>query len=189
MSKAPASARSIATRQRILDAAQKLFGEVGYQRTTVRSVADRASINPALVIRYFGNKEGLFAAAANFELKLPDLTRVPKRKRGESLAAHLLQRWEGPDAGDELPALLAVAMTHPDGRRRLAKIMKDQLLPMVSQVVAPEAASTSAALIATQAIGLAFTRYVLKLPPVVELDNEYVVRFVGATFQRYLDVD
>lgn len=163
-----------------------MFGEVGYQRTTVRAVAARASINPALVIRYFGSKEGLFAAAARFDLKLPDLTVVPKRKRGEFLAKHLLQRWEGPDAGDELPALLAVAITHPDGRRRLMKIMKDQLVPAISDIVGPHAVSTCAALIATQAIGLAFTRYALKLPLAVQLSHEDIVTSIGATFQRYL---
>lgn len=189
MTKAPPSAKSLATRQRITEAAQKLFGEVGYQRTTVRAVADRAAINPALVIRYFGSKEGLFAATARFDLKLPDLTQVSKRKRGSFLARHLLERWDGPEAGDALPALLAVAITHPDGRRRLAKILKDQLEPAVAAVVAPHAAGGCAALIATQAIGLAFTRYVLKLPPVVDLSHEEIVTFIGSTFQRYLEID
>jgi hypothetical protein len=41
------------------EAAQELFGGQGYERTTVRDVAARASIDPAMVMRYFGSKEGL----------------------------------------------------------------------------------------------------------------------------------
>jgi len=49
----------------------------GYQATTIQAVATAADIDPAMVMRYFGNKEGLFAAAAEFDLRLPDLSRVP----------------------------------------------------------------------------------------------------------------
>jgi AcrR family transcriptional regulator len=54
---------SAATRHALLTAARELFGTVGYDATTVRAVADRAGVNQALLFRYFGNKEGLFAEA------------------------------------------------------------------------------------------------------------------------------
>jgi hypothetical protein len=44
-------------------------------------------------------------------------------------------------------------------------------------------------LIATQILGLALCRYVLKLPPVVGLRKTQIVEQVGATVQRYLDAD
>jgi AcrR family transcriptional regulator len=49
------------TRQALLDAAGELFTSEGYDRTTVRAIADRAGVNQALLFRYFGNKEALFA--------------------------------------------------------------------------------------------------------------------------------
>lgn len=54
---------SAATRRALLDAARELFAAAGYVDTTVRAVADRAGVNQALLFRYFGNKEGLFAEA------------------------------------------------------------------------------------------------------------------------------
>ncbi|MFC4949851.1 TetR/AcrR family transcriptional regulator [Pseudonocardia sp. GCM10023141] len=54
---------SAATRRALLDAARELFASDGYDATTVRAVADRAGVNQALLFRYFGNKEGLFAEA------------------------------------------------------------------------------------------------------------------------------
>ena len=56
--------KSARTRSAILDAAQRLFAEHGYDGTTVRDIAAQASIDPAMVIRYFGNKDELFAQAA-----------------------------------------------------------------------------------------------------------------------------
>ena len=51
------------TRQRILDAATRLFSERGYARTTVESIADHASVAPATVYQVFGNKQSILAAA------------------------------------------------------------------------------------------------------------------------------
>ena len=48
------------------------------------------------------------------------------------------------------------------------------------------AAAARAGLIATQMLGLAFCRYVLKLPPVVRLERAEIVRRIGATVQSYL---
>lgn len=53
-----------ATRRALLDAATALFAEQGYDRTTVRAIAERAGVNQALLFRYFGNKEAVFARAA-----------------------------------------------------------------------------------------------------------------------------
>ena len=46
-----------ATRAGILAAAQAQFGEQGFERTTIRSVAAAAAVDPALVMHYFGNKD------------------------------------------------------------------------------------------------------------------------------------
>ncbi|MEU7065678.1 TetR/AcrR family transcriptional regulator [Streptomyces sp. NPDC053429] len=48
-----------ATRLRLLEAAGDLFAERGYERTTVRAIAERAGANQALLFRYFGSKHGL----------------------------------------------------------------------------------------------------------------------------------
>jgi AcrR family transcriptional regulator len=52
------------TEGRILTAARELFGEQGFDRTTIRAIAARAGSDPGLVMRYFGSKEKLFAQAA-----------------------------------------------------------------------------------------------------------------------------
>lgn len=51
----------LTTRARIRDAAIELFGRDGFAATSVRSIADRAEVSPALVIHHFGSKELLRA--------------------------------------------------------------------------------------------------------------------------------
>src|SRR5215213_6594323 len=98
--------RSDATRAAILAAAREQFAASGYQAATIRSIAAAAAIDPAMVMRYYGNKEGLFAAAAEFDLELPDLGAVARSAVGHALVAHFLDRWEGDET---LMALLRAA--------------------------------------------------------------------------------
>ena len=51
--------RSAATRERILDAAEKLFAERGYHGVSIRDVTGAAEVDVALVSYHFGNKQGL----------------------------------------------------------------------------------------------------------------------------------
>jgi AcrR family transcriptional regulator len=177
--------RSQPTRDRILAAARKIFGEEGYDRTTIRMVATAAEIHPSLVMRYYGSKEGLFAAAATFDLQLPDLSAVPHEELGRTLVRHALRRW---GAGDgELPALLRIAVTHEPARNRLEEILRDQVAPALSGVCGRRRATTCAALVATQMLGLAVARFVLRLPIVTSLSERTLIDEVGPTIQAYID--
>ena len=50
-----------ATRQAILDAAADAFCRRGYDGAGTRDIAGAAGVDPRLITRYFGSKEGLFA--------------------------------------------------------------------------------------------------------------------------------
>src|SRR6266496_2151093 len=157
--------RSDATRAAILRAARERFAADGYERATIRAIATEAGIDPSMVMRYYGSKENLFARAAQFDLRLPDLSAVPRRKLGETLTRTLLDRW---DQSDALPIMLRAAMTN-------------------AAAIAPEAeAQERAGMVATQALGLAICRYVLKFPPLAEMPGDQVVARFSPTLQRYL---
>jgi AcrR family transcriptional regulator len=53
---------AVATRQALLTAAGELFHARGYEGATVRDIGERAGVDPALIARYFGGKEGLYLA-------------------------------------------------------------------------------------------------------------------------------
>ncbi|TCB93565.1 TetR/AcrR family transcriptional regulator [Micromonospora zingiberis] len=179
--------RSDATRAAILRAAQARFAADGYDRATIRAIAADARIDPSMVMRYYGSKEGLFAAAAEFDLRLPDFAGVPPERLGEALVGHFLTRWEG-DA--TLPALLRTACTNPGAAERVRAIFAGQLGVAVARVVAdPTQAPRRAGLIASQLLGVALTRYVLRLPPMVDIPPADLLTWLAPTIQRYLTAD
>lgn len=178
--------RSDLTRERILAAARDLFATLGYERATVRMIAEKAGIHASLVIRYFTSKEKLFAESSSFDLQLPDLSSTPAEQRGEALVRHFLDRWEKKNPAGDLPALLRLSVTHPDGREKLIAVFRKQVEPAIKRIAGPGDPAMSAALIATQFVGIAFLRYVIRLPSIANLDRSELVKRVGKTVQGYL---
>ncbi|MGW0879322.1 TetR/AcrR family transcriptional regulator [Streptomyces sp. NPDC002671] len=176
--------RSDATRSAILDAARERFASDGYDRATIRAIAKDARIDPSMVMRYFGSKEGLFAAAVTVDLRLPDVREVPRDEVGRALVRHFLGQWE---ENEELTAVLRVGATNQAGAERMQSIFREQLFAVAERLCPdPEQAPARAALCAAQLLGLALTRYVLRLPPTVALSREELVAWLGPTVQRYL---
>ncbi|SCL16087.1 transcriptional regulator, TetR family [Micromonospora rhizosphaerae] len=175
--------RSDATRAAILRAARERFAADGYDRSTIRAIAAEARIDPSMVMRYYGSKEGLFAAAAEFDLRLPALAELPREQLGELLVRHFLDRWEGDET---LAALVRTATTSPGAAERMRAIFAEQLTAAMAGLADPTEAPRRAGLVASQILGLALTRYIIRLPPVVDLDPAELVAWVAPTVQRYL---
>jgi AcrR family transcriptional regulator len=171
------------TKAVILAAARERFGAAGFQGATVRAIAASAGIDPSMVMRYFGSKDKLFAAAAEFDLRFPDLSAVDRSQVGKALVSHFLDRWEN-DEG--LKVLLRSATTNDEAIGRMQQIFVGQLQPVVATLVS-DAAVVRAGLIATQILGLALCRYVLRLAPVVDMSRDDIVNRVGPAIQRYFD--
>lgn len=179
--------RSDATRAAILEAARERFAADGYERATIRAIAKDARIDPSMVMRYYGSKEGLFAAASAFDLRLPDLAAVPRDGIGAALVGHFLDRWEEDDV---LTALLRVGVTNAVGAERMRAVFRDQLGPVAAAVCPdPAQAPLRAALVSSQILGMAVSRYVLCLPPAAEMTRAEVIVWLGPTVQRYLTAE
>lgn len=174
--------KSDRTKAVILAAARERFAEVGYEGATIRAIATDADIDPSMVMRYFGSKEQLFAAAAEFDLRLPDLSGVDVGELGPRLVQIFLERWEDDGA---LLILLRASTTNPEAAQRMQEIFMAQLRPAIA-AVNPVDAPRRAGLIASQMLGMALCRLVLKLPPVVAMSREELATWLGPTVQRYL---
>ena len=86
----------IDTRERILDVAERLFGERGFPATPLRDITAEAGVNIASVNYHFGSKEGLLAEVLERRLK-------PINARRLELLDAVEER-----GGDEPPELEAV---------------------------------------------------------------------------------
>ena len=83
----------MSSRDAILEAARTLFGQRGYRAVTVRDIAAEAACSPALVIKHFGSKGGLFAQTRPDDALTHELA-VPRSELGEALVFRVLVRRE-----------------------------------------------------------------------------------------------
>ena len=179
---------AVETKAVILTAARERFAADGYERATIRAIAADAHIDPSMVMRYFGSKDRLFAAAAEFDLCLPNLEALPRDRVGAALVAHFLDRWEADDA---LRVLLRTGVTNQAAAERTRAIFATQLAPLITALTGSptgedDRAATRAVLVASQMLGMALCRYILCFPPAVTMSDDDIVAWLGPTIQRYL---
>ncbi|WP_194817099.1 TetR family transcriptional regulator [Nocardia sp. XZ_19_385] len=178
--------RSDATRAKILEAARARFAAEGFRKATVRAIAADAEIDPSMVMRYFGNKDGLFAAAVDIALELPDLSAAAPDSLGELLIHRFLAVWEEPPGNEVMLTLLRAAITDDALADRARAVFAEQVLPAVLRYGDPADAPRRSGLIASQLLGLALCRYVLQLPPVVAMTPDQLIADIAPTLQGYL---
>src|SRR3954451_20685863 len=126
------TARSQETRAAILAAARRRFADDGYERATIRAIAADAGIDPSMVIRYFGGKADLYAAASAIALAVPYLGDA-----GDAAAASVrafLARWEAGENAAEA-VLLRTAPTHPDSAARVQAIFDEEIVPALRKAL------------------------------------------------------
>src|SRR3954469_20938219 len=125
------------TKAAILAAARARFAAEGYRSASLRAVARDVGVDAALVVRYFGSKPGLFAAATDVDLRIPDLSDAPSSEHGERLVEHVLSRWDaGTLEGSVLVTLLRSAAADADAAAAMRQLFTDQLVPAVRRLVA-----------------------------------------------------
>ena len=179
-----------ATREAIITAARELFGERGYDRATLRAIAARAEVDPALLTHYFGRKEELFATAMRLPVSpsqvLPAARSLPAGRVGEEVVRRFLAAWDDPTQRPVLVGLLRTGLT--DGRsaamvRRL--VLREALEPAARLLDTPDG-PLRAALVGSQLVGLALLRHVTRVEPLASAPIETVAGRVGPTIERYL---
>ena len=178
--------RSQPTRDRILEAARLLFGRDGYDHATIRGIAAEANINPAMVMRYYRNKETLFAAVTNFKMNMSAYADVPKSRLGEALVRRILENWESPETGASRRAILLTAMSNDAARVKFISQFENQYAELLKRFGPSKQLANVTALIGSQVVGLLVSRYILRVPEIVSQSNEYLIREVGRSLQGYM---
>lgn len=159
------AAKRAATTQRILKAAQIEFGEHGLEGTTVRAIAQRAQVDPSLVIQHYGSKNDLFAIA----------TQLHRESTDNDVAEHLFDVLDV--RLNELPpetrALLRSMLTAPEA----TKAMRDFLNERVTNLARASGggdADLRAALTVSSILGLTIARHFLKLDALTEISEPQI---------------
>jgi len=177
------------TRGQILDSARASFAEKGFGRTTIRSVAAQAGVDPSLVHHYFGSKDDLFVAALEIRIDPRDI--IPTAFEGgadgaaERLLEIFLSVWDDPESRLPLVALVRNSLARESTHSLLHEGMLRLIFAPLREAL-PDRSERRAQLVATQMIGLVVGRYVLRLEPLASMPGEEVIAWVAPNIQRYL---
>jgi AcrR family transcriptional regulator len=172
----PREERRKRTEAAILEAARELFAEVGFEKTTIRSVAAKAGIDPALVMQYYGNKEGLFAASARWHVDHKRMLGATLKEIPRTALEDVLRAFEDPATRDATVALFRNCLTHDSA----LEIVRDEVLcenqATVAATIGGDDAELRAGLLAATLMGLTLARYLLRIPAVEAASREDLER-------------
>jgi AcrR family transcriptional regulator len=173
------------TREDILQAAQKLFSQRGYEHIGVRDIAAEVGINGSLVIRYFGSKEQLFAESVTEAFRLGDLLQGHREGLGERLVRYLLQE----DSEATFYPILALlkSATSPQGATLLREGLETHFIQPLAEWLGGGDSSLRATLIASTLLGVAVMQDVLYITPLTTSSTDSLVAYVAPVIQRYID--
>jgi AcrR family transcriptional regulator len=181
------------SRQAILDAARAAFAERGYDAATVRDIARRADVDPALVHHFHGTKEQLFAAAMQLPVDpavaIPALLAPGVDGLGERLVRFFLGLCEAGGGRSPFLALLRGAASHERSAAMLREFITRAVLGRIAASLHAPDAKLRATLAGSQLVGLAMVRYVVRVEPLASADHDTIVAALAPTIQRYLTAD
>lgn len=177
------------TRDELLAAARTEFSAQGYQGARVRSIAESAGVDAAMVNHWFGGKSGLFVASMDLpidpEALLDRILDGEPGNIGERIVRLFLSVWD-PVGGGAFVALLRSVTSHEQAATLVREFIIEVFLGRLAAAVAPDHPALRASLCGSQMVGLGMARYVVKLEPLASAGADELAQLIGPNLQRYL---
>lgn len=176
------------TRARILDAARRRFSREGYEHAGLREIAGDAGVDAALVNRYFGSKEELFAETIAGAFRIDDLQHLDRAALGASLVRLALSDECSCGADGLAPlSLLLRSAASPTAAAALARCFDSEFVaPLAAWLGGPDA-RLRAGLIGAYLTGVAVMRQVLRIKAFAPENDRRVADLVGQAIQDCID--
>jgi AcrR family transcriptional regulator len=176
---AAASARAL------FEAASELFGQRGFEQTTLREIGERAGVDPSLVARYFGSKAELYVMVIASE-QLDDPT-TPQFDEGpapyesfEAMATAVLRRSDLRGPGPILQSLMRQD-TSAEVRQAARARLDDRLVSPLSEGVATHDGTETlrSQLVVAALLGVSLARSLRWFDQLADVDRARLVQLLA----------
>lgn len=165
------------TRRRILTAARRVFGSMGYEKASIRGIAAEADVDKSSVIQYFGTKEQLFREAVAWSIPLELVLSDDPSETATNMARGMLTAWAA-EPHSPMAVLLRASMTSDVAAHVLrTNVVADAVESIAQSIEAPDARLRSA-LAGAILMGIASQRFILQMPDLVDADIDDILRVV-----------
>jgi AcrR family transcriptional regulator len=181
------------TRADIVDAARVCFGEEGYEKASLRGIARRAGVDPALVHHYFDGKAELFMETVSLRRDPTEIFEEVRAspRQGETLVRAFLEEWEpSPDVAGPSPFVvtLQAISSSPQTARAMKEFLTERVWARMRAAGGPPGPQLQPALITSQLWGVAISRYVICLEPLASASIAEVAAWYGPVLQTTFDM-
>ncbi|MEI9994486.1 MAG: TetR family transcriptional regulator [Rhizomicrobium sp.] len=175
-----------ATRAAILAAAKKCFARSGYDGAFLRDIAAEAGADAALINRYFGGKDGLFAAALKDSIAPDAISHWERATFGravaEMMAGHAHQHVERTHAFE----FLLQAATNPATASQLNAAVQERFMGPIREWIGGAEVEARARLLASIFIGLLVER-LIRDEALAGAERETFIERTAALLQSLVD--
>ncbi len=179
------------TRETILQAARAEFAATGYTTATIRAIARRAAVDPALVYHYFADKPALFVATLDLPADPRSIRNATQASGspGAMLVEGFLAQWEtDPEkSGRSFVTLAQAVSSSPEVARSVREFLSDRIWDGRNTADAELAWRWNA--VSAQLVGLAWNRYVFRLEPLASASLQEIAAHVGPVIESLLRGD
>ena len=181
------------TRADIVEAAATCFAEEGYEKASLRGIARRAGVDPALVHHFFGGKSELFMATVSMRRDPRDIFDEVQSSthKGEALMRAFLQDWEPlPGGAGPSPFVTVVQAicSSPEEARALREFLTERVWARPRHDGQPSGPRLRQSLVTSQLWGVAMARYVLGLEPLASASLDEVAAWYGPILQATFEM-
>jgi AcrR family transcriptional regulator len=178
------------TRAAIRAAAARQFAERGFDRTSLRSIAAEAEVDPRLVAHFFGTKQQLFVEVVQLPFDpaeaLPRVFGGDPEHAGERFAEFVVGLLENPESRRPLVGLVRAATSEPEAARMVRELLAREILSRIVAELGSDDADLRASLVGSQVVGLLMARYIVRIEPLASLPAPEVAAAIAPNLQRYL---
>jgi AcrR family transcriptional regulator len=176
-------------RTAILDSARAQFAAQGFGGTSMRAIARDAGVDVSLISHYFGDKAGLLIATMELPVnpieKIASVIKDGPDGMAERLLRTFLSSWD--PHRDVFSSMFRTMFGSGDSQAPMLQVTRDVLIGALLKVLEGDDREVRATLVASQLIGLATLRYVVRIPPLADAPIDEVVRLYAPGMQPMID--
>lgn len=178
------------TRATIAEVALHQFAAKGYAGASMRSIAQQAGVDPALIAYFFGSKRGLFNEVMRLRLDPHRVvTRVLDGERiavGERLVTVAFEMLADQHGRDTLIGLVRSASQDRDAATLIRVVLAEEILKPIASGLEVSDADLRAELALSQILGFLLGRHVIGLEALGASAPARLRRTLGVALQRCL---
>ena len=158
---------------------------------SIRTASAAAGVTEDVALRYYRNRESLFAAAMRLPVDpvsaIPALMAPGIEGMGERLVRFTLDTLRDPAARDDLISLARTGVSAGQAVTGLQDFIETGVVDRVAGMIGVPDARMRSALITSYLMGVATMRYGVRLEPLASASDEEVIRMVAPVIQDLLD--